>query len=73
MSDMPSNSLQIDARARYFGNVRQVSLDNMNNQPGEWTLTIASVGDDLEGQLNQINPNAIEDIILILRYTVGQS
>jgi hypothetical protein len=53
-----------------FGNVRQVPIDNINSGPGEWTLTVSFVGEELEGESNQLNPNAIEDIIFILHYTV---
>jgi hypothetical protein len=53
-----------------FGNMRQVSINDISSGPGEWTLIVSSVGEELEGESNQLNPNAIEDIIFILHYTV---
>jgi hypothetical protein len=53
-----------------FGNMRQVSINDISSGPGEWTLTVSTVGTELTGASNQLNPNAIEDIIFILHYTI---
>ncbi|MPZ76799.1 MAG: hypothetical protein GEU77_09750 [Deltaproteobacteria bacterium] len=54
-----------------LGNVLQVSVSNINSEPGEWTLTASSVGEGLTDEANQLNSNAIEDIIVILHYTIA--
>ena len=53
-----------------FGNVREIFISNINSGPGEWTLTVNSVGEELASESNRLNPNAIEEIILILHYEV---
>jgi hypothetical protein len=58
--------------ASSFGNARQVSINNINSRPGEWTLTVSSVGNGLAGESNQLNPDAIEDIIFIIHYTIEE-
>jgi len=56
--------------AASFGNVLQVSIGNLNSGPGEWSLSVSSVGDGLADESSQLNPNAIADITFILHYAV---
>ena len=56
--------------ASSFGNVRQVSINDLNSGPGEWRFEVTSVGNGLTGESGELNPNVIEDIILILHYRV---
>jgi hypothetical protein len=53
-----------------FGNMRQVSINDISSGPGEWMLGVSAVGAGLAAEPNQLNPNAIEDIIFILHYMV---
>jgi hypothetical protein len=54
-----------------LGNMRQVSISPTDSTIGEWTLTVSGVGGGLADESSQLNPNAIEDIIFILHYTIG--
>ena len=62
-------TVELDAAAP-IGNTRQVTIDNVSSGPGEWRLTLSSVGEGLTGESNRLNPIAIEDIILILHYRI---
>jgi hypothetical protein len=53
-----------------LGNLRQISLGGLDSGAGEWTLTLSSVGSGFEGEAGRLNPNVIEDIILVAHYTV---
>jgi len=55
--------------ASSFGSVRQVSIP-VDSGPGEWRLTVSSVGSGLVGAPGRLNPQAIEDIIFVLHFTV---
>jgi hypothetical protein len=55
--------------ASSFGNVRQVSIP-IDSEPGEWSLTVSGVGSGLGGDPGRLNPQAIEDIIFVLHFTV---
>ena len=58
--------------ASRFGHVRQVSVSAVSSAPGPWTLTVAGVSTGLAGQADRLNPNAIEDLLLILHYRMEE-
>lgn len=68
----PRGGNVVDLGAAFsFGNMRQVSINSMNSGLGEWTLTISAIGAGLAGASNQLNPNAVEDVVVILHYIVN--
>jgi hypothetical protein len=40
----------------------------VSSAAGPWTFTVASVSTDLAGATGRLNPNAVEDTLLILHY-----
>ena len=67
----PGGELTVELdEAASIGNLSQVSIDNISSGPGEWRLTLSSLGEGLTGESNRLDPIAIEDIILVLHYRV---
>ncbi len=59
--------------ASALGNLRQISVGGLASSAGEWVLDLTSVGSDLEGEAGRLDPQAVEDVLLILHYTVAGS
>ncbi|PSH61678.1 hypothetical protein CU102_26790 [Phyllobacterium brassicacearum] len=51
-----------------LGQTRQVTLGAVSSEPGGWTFTVAGVGPALAGPSGTLDPEAIEDLLLILHY-----
>ena len=67
----PGGEATVDlASASSFGQVRQITIDNLDSAPGEWTLAVTSVGDGLDSEPNRLSSEAIADIVVIVHYRV---
>ena len=58
------------ATATASGNLRHLSIDGLNSAPGPWTLSVTGVSNDLATEQNQLNALAVEDIVIVLHYTL---
>ncbi|MDJ0722308.1 MAG: hypothetical protein QNJ04_11795 [Desulfobacterales bacterium] len=66
-------SLDFSAPSGTFGKLYQVSVSDLTNSgPGEWALSVVNVDGVFEGEQGQLNPEAVENIIFILNYTVAE-
>ncbi len=67
------SSLDFSAPSGTFGKLFQVSVSDLTNSgPGEWALSVVNVDGIFEGEQGQLNPEAVENIIFILHYTVAE-
>lgn len=57
--------------ASTIGNIHHVDTGPVTSGPGEWRVTLSSVGDDVSDENNRLNPEAVEDLIFILHYMVA--
>ncbi len=68
----PGGEAAVDlGTAAAMGNLRMVALDDLSSAPGEWTLTMSGVGGDLADEAGHLNAGAVEDIIVVVRFTVA--
>ncbi len=68
----PGGETPIDfSESTRFGHIHRVDSGPVTTGPGEWRLTLSSVGANLTDEDDRLDPGAVEDILLILHYTVA--
>ena len=68
----PGGEAAVDlGTAASMGNLRVVALDDLSSAPGEWALTVSGVGGDLADEADHLNADAVEDIIVVVHFTVA--
>jgi hypothetical protein len=68
-SDEPPVGFELPA-APNVGNLLRV-VQEASSKPGEWVLAVKSVAENLADDSGKLNPDAVEDIAMIVHYTVA--
>lgn len=67
----PGGELPFNFGTELLGDMPHKLIDDIDSTSGEWTLTLTDAGNLADGS-NQLNPNAIKDIRLILHYRIEE-